>query len=192
MKKALKNTEFETIQLWIADPNSPELGEKEKKMFEILKFIDNQLMNHATTRDLIPILKKRFEISRSSAYEYIFNSKVLFNSVNKIDKEFYRRFLVEQGQKLFLSAKMTGDLKEAHKIYETLCKYIGFSKEDTDLATQEDLKNHQIFIQLNTQQNNLTIDYSKWNEMSQDEIFEIMQKVNPDLPSEQIVNIIKS
>ena len=189
----LKNTDvdFEKVHIWLTNPDAPELSDNEKQVYEILLFVDRQLMHFAKINEVVIMLQKRFGLSRSVAYTYIKNSQNIFNSTNKIDKEYLKRWLVDKGMKLFLANLRVGDLKEAGKNYESICKYLGFNKEDSDLLTMEDIQPKQIFIQMNIAGDRFQMPYSKWEEMPNENIFELLQKQENDISPDKIVLHVK-
>lgn len=105
--KKLEDSAFlSNIVAWLTseDPDGIALDEKEKKHLEELQFVDNQIRAYKRSSRYIPLIMKTLSIGKAKAYRLVKETKLVFNSVEFMDKEYDRRMLYEMAMESYTMA----------------------------------------------------------------------------------------
>jgi len=109
---------------------------------------------------VVDLIMKKFNIQRWQAYADIRSSERLFNSVSRVDKDFYKRWLIEDMMLLIVKAKgqprkmdEDGNMAEAketdfkawNSAHTNLIKLLGFDRKEEDLPDPSIFEQHNYF-----------------------------------------------
>ena len=146
-KKRAEDQTFNKIKLWAIgeEDDIKQLSEKDKELFDRWDEIDNLLKIYPSKKHVVNIIKRKYGISTSTAYQDIDYSKRLFNSIDRVEKDFIKRFLIEDMMLLLIKARgsdagvnETGEVVEARSpdfkawnhAHSNLIKLLGFDRSD--------------------------------------------------------------
>jgi hypothetical protein len=87
---------LDNIRIHLKNPNSSQLFGKEKELFDQLDFTDNQLRIYPDYKTVVNILMEKYAIRRTLAYKLIQLTQTLFGSICRLDKDYWRHFMIKQ------------------------------------------------------------------------------------------------
>ncbi|MEA3378524.1 MAG: hypothetical protein U9Q69_02680 [Nanoarchaeota archaeon] len=162
MKYKAENQRFERIKNWALsqEENGRQLSEHDKRAFERYDSADNLLRKYPVKKHVAELLKKKYDISTASAYRDIEAAETIFNSVNRINKEFLKRWLIEDAMTLIAKAKgqkkriledgtvqdaIDTDFKAWNQAHSNLIKILGFDREDSQLPDPALFEQHNYY-----------------------------------------------
>lgn len=108
------------------------LSEKQQEMLNRYDFADNLIRKYIHRGRVANILMKKFKISKAQAYKDIRDSKIMFNSTNKLDKEYWRGVAHDWIVDCIRTAVLEKNNKDRIAAVAVFVKLHQFDKEFTD------------------------------------------------------------
>ncbi len=185
---------FTRIHEWIVNKDTDYISEKDKEIYDRWDFCDNQIRKYAKQRDVESMMKVKYpNISITQIKRDIAATKRLFSSINTIDKEYEKKFLLEDIKDTMIQARKIGDLNSRTKAQKNYFLTLGIDKDDeVDLSK---LESHEYYLTIATKETILKInllDVSKLPCTSRKRISDSLESdlsvedayliLNPELP----------
>ncbi|SFC71344.1 hypothetical protein SAMN05421780_108193 [Flexibacter flexilis DSM 6793] len=126
-----------------------ELSDKQKKLFDIYDFADNQIRNLVKESEVVNMLMLKYGVKRATAYRYISKTKQIFGSINRSEKEFWRRLVIEQCFDSIKLSKSLRDPKGLNGAIAQLIKATNLNEVDIDMPDFAALEPHTYELVLN-------------------------------------------
>jgi len=157
---------LERIKHWAIGENKEgkhELSKKDQELFDRWDEIDNLLRAYPVKKHVVELVKKKFGGSTATAYRDIDLSKRLFNSVHRSEKEFMKRWLVDDIMLLISKsqgspAKLIGsetqkaidpDFRAWNSAHGNLIKLLGFDRNQNELIDPSIFEQHNYYTVIN-------------------------------------------
>lgn len=124
-------TDEERIAHYLMDETGHvELPPKLMELYRRISFCDDQLRQMNSTRNVATLLQKKFQISKTTAYQIIAKTQVVFGTNQAVKKEYYRRLLADAIVEDIATARKKGDNKALVGLYDKLARIVGLDRED--------------------------------------------------------------
>lgn len=120
-------------EYYLSEEGDVQLTEAQLQKKERLSAAYSLLCEYHSFQQAIPVLQKRFGLSRSQAYRDVKDAVTLFGNVLKSDKEGLRYIIYEYALKTFQFAAEMKDFKSMNMAVSNMIKLLGLDKEDPDL-----------------------------------------------------------
>lgn len=147
-KKVEKIEDVDAIIAFLRGTDNTDLSEKRKELLIRYDFIDNQIRAMIRESQIVKIIQKKFEISPATAYRSIGETKRVFASISRNDKEYYRRVAIEWSLDALRMAQEAKDLKGFNAALRNFYVITGLNKEVVDMPDFEKLVQHNYQINL--------------------------------------------
>lgn len=164
----IEDADFDKIKAWALNPEASDLPARHKDIFERLDFADNLLRKYPVTKHVAELMQKKFAIKKSQAYKDIVWAKRLFNSTTRVDKEWWKQWIIEDIVTMMAIAKgrkagmdengrpveaVDPDLKAWSMGHGNLIKILRLDQEELNLPDPEVLQQHNFYtiIQIGSQ-----------------------------------------
>lgn len=155
------------------------ISKEEEDILERCNFADNMLRNRNSDRAVRDMLKKRFNVSDSTAYSDIATTKYLFNSLSIADKDYGLKLLLELNMKALDRALVKDDLKVADSLMNTRLKLLDKITQDDADDSRRSLKPNVFLFQLPSSAGRPRImNMDDFHTLDEYEIEDIEEKVN--------------
>lgn len=99
-----------------------QLNEELQKLLDRYDYMDTNIRKYLRKSICVERQVKKFEISPALANNDFYNTKEVFNSVPRANKNYEFEFLLDLGYQLWTKAIDTGNLKAAAAVYKTICE----------------------------------------------------------------------
>lgn len=159
---------------------------REAEVLQRYNFIDNQISQGITDREIVVSIQKRFEISQAQAYRDIASSKLVFASRSLLDKDYYRWWLFQQHLKLYKKLELNDRFKEMVELQKQIYKTLGLDKDDVKALDPDQYGNHNFFMIINQDSGpKVQINFNEANKLSEDEFHSIREQLENNFQDEQ-------
>lgn len=138
---------MERLYDYISGRNPEALSPEDASVLERCNFADNQLRNRYTERKVCEMIKAKFGVSDSTAYNDLQTTKYIFNSLSIEDKEYGLKLLLEINMEALQKAMTRDDLKVAGSLMDTRLKILEKIKSGSNGKDQ--IKQHVFLLKLN-------------------------------------------
>lgn len=126
----------------------PVLSPEQEERLDMIMEADQLLMKYAQPT-VIKLLVNRFpEISTSTAYRIVGESKEIFNTVNMVDRDFGRRLAIKWAFEAHDLAIKKRDPKALASVVDKLIKVFGLDRDDSGKIDPEKLEQHNYILKL--------------------------------------------
>jgi hypothetical protein len=168
-KLALRDIAHERILEHLLSPDGHStLAPQYQKILERWKKADDLLDKYPNLKDSVKLYQAKYpELSDSQVYNDFHNAKKLFNNAKRIDKEWLRRWVVNDIFKLIDAAKNWGPkgFKAWNTAHSNLIKAVGLDQKEEIDIDPEILQQHNFFIVLNVNGKQIKTDLNVFNSM---------------------------
>lgn len=147
-KQVEKIDDVDAIIAFLRGTDDAPLSDKRKQLLERYDFIDNQIRAMIRESQIVKIIQKKFEISQATAYRSVAETKRVFSSISRNDKEYYRRVGTEWCFDALRMAQEMKDLKGFNGALRNFYVITGLNKEIVDMPDFEKLAQHNYEINL--------------------------------------------
>jgi len=167
-KTALLETTFDKIVAHCLDPDSSTLSKEQQILFDRWNSADDLLRRYPKDRQSIIMHRKKYpDLSQTQAYDDIRNAKRLFNYTNPVDKEFIRRWVIQDCLTMIEISKSIGPrgLKSWNNARLQLIKAAQLEETEKILPNPEILESHQFFTVINIGGQHIKLDLDAFNKL---------------------------
>ena len=182
---------FEKIKDYCLNPDDCELTEKEKELHDRWNFIDDQIRKYGTSKESYSMIKIKYpDLSRAQILRDMQMTKLLFSSTWKMDKEYYRRWLIEDIMLHIKNCKAANDRRNWKDSHANLIKAIGLDKEDKEIDPEK-LEQHNYYMVANINGVNVKLDLTQMHKLPET-IQAILLNINEEITEEAACQILSS
>ena len=194
-KEALTETTHDKIIAYCLDPENNPLNDEQKKILERWNTADDLLRHYPTTKKAARLMKFKFpELSQSQIYRDIADAKRIFNQTDPVDKEFIRRWVVNDCFRLIDIAKKQGSagFKAWNMARAQLIKAAQLDmKEDMQLDPSI-MEQHNFFTVINLGGQAMKIDLSQFLKMPVSTRKKLTDALQAPIDDQQVIEIMES
>jgi hypothetical protein len=108
------------------------ISAEEQIVLERCNFADNLLRSRHTDNAVVDLIRQKFEVSKSTAYNDLVTTKYLFNSLSIEDKSYGLKLLLDINMKCLDKAILNTELKIARELMETRIKLLDKIEDSID------------------------------------------------------------
>jgi hypothetical protein len=194
-KTALLETTYDKIVAHCLDPEHSELSEEHQRIFERWNKADDLLRRYPKDKQAMLMLRKKFpDLSRTQAYEDLRNAKKLFNYTNPIDKEFLRRWVVQDCLTMIEIAKSMGarGFKAWNNARLQLIKAAQLEESEKMLPNPEILESHQFYTVINIGNRQMKYDLDTFNNLPMATRKQLSDAIHAPITEDQAAEILDS
>lgn len=158
-----------------------QLSEDDKKIYHVLKYAHDLLMDSWCDKDVVQRLKVRHpDIGRSTLYRYVSMSRDCFRFKNEIDIELEKKAWLEMNKKGTRLALDTGNLIAFERFLSQRAKYLKFDQE-TRTIDPDEYGNHRYYFLIG----NIEINIDHAQKLTVDEVERISNTLTNAFADEQ-------
>ncbi|MDF1546410.1 MAG: hypothetical protein P1P88_01220 [Bacteroidales bacterium] len=143
-----ENITLDRIRAWLNDPDSSELSETDRAIYDRWDFAYDQLKIEKPAA-VINRLMVKFDISKAQAYVDIRNCQRLLNPINRRDSDWLRNFIVDDAILQIKVARERVDSRAWQKARADLIRIYAIEKDDNKGIDPELLGGNEYFITIN-------------------------------------------
>lgn len=123
---AAKYTDWQMIKKYLTNRlEKNELSESQQKLMKQIQFAHNELMScKYTEREIVSLLQKTYEISDTTAYRIITQTKEIFSEVLSINKAFELKVELESARTMKRKCEEVQDFKTAALIQKNIVEIL--------------------------------------------------------------------
>jgi hypothetical protein len=162
-KPALKDIAYERIlEHLLAPEGQSDLAPQYQSILERWKKADDLLDRYPNLKDAVKLYHAKFpDLSDSQVYNDFQNSKKIFNNFKKIDKDWIRRWLINDIFKVIATAKAYGPkgLKAWNTAHINLLKAAGLDQKEEIEIDPEILQHHNFYTVINIDGSSVKSDF---------------------------------
>jgi hypothetical protein len=187
----LRNTETSIDRLRAHMFHGNEISNKEMELLDRYNFIDNQINQGQTDKEIVSAIVKKFEVSPSQAYKDISSTKLVFASRSILDKDYYRWWLFQQHLKLYKKLELNDKFKEMVELQKQIFKTLGLDKEAEKVLDPDQYGNHKFFMIINQDNGpKIQINFNEANKLTEEQFKSIREQIenNYHIEQEQLLN----
>jgi len=162
-KPALRDIAYEKILDHLLSPETSQLAPQYQEILERWKKADDLLDKYPNLKDAVKLFKAKYpELSDSQVYNDFQNAKKLWNNYKGIDKDWLRRWLVNDIFKLIEAAKKWGTkgFKAWNAAHANLIKATGLDQKEIEQLDPEILQQHNFYTVINIDGKPVKADFS--------------------------------
>ncbi len=165
-KPALQgDTTYDKILAHCLDPDSNALSEEHQRIFHRWNVADDLLRQYPRDKQAYEMMRVKFpELSRAQIYRDLADAKRLFNYTKPVDKEFIRRWVIDDCLRMIQIAMNQGarGFKAANMARAQLIKAARLEVEDKQQLDPDILSKHNFFTVININGNTMKIDMDEF------------------------------
>lgn len=202
-KKAISDTTYDRIQAWCLDPDSANLSEKDKEIFDRWDSADNFMRRYPNKKHAAGMMQKKYPtLSRSQIYIDLDNAQRLFGSMTRVDKDYYREWLVDEIIKHIKRAKkMLEDstiekkfpaLKSITDSHANLIRALRLDKEDKEQIDPALFEQNTFYAIINIGGQSYKADMDEILQLQPSSLKHIMEAFNKPIDIEDAKVIMES
>ena len=194
-KTALLETTYDKIVAHCLDPSNSPLTKEHQKYFDRLNSADDLLRRYPKDKQAMIMLRKKYpDLSRSHAFEHIRNAKKLFNYINPVDKDFIRRWVIQDCFSMIGIAKSMGPrgFKAWNNARLQLIKAAQLEETENLLPDPEILESHQFFTVININGQNVKLDLDAFNKLPISTRKDLADLIHAPITEDQAAEIMDS
>ena len=109
--KKTESLTLNKIKEWIVNPDTDRLTDAQKDLFEKIDFADNILRKYPSKKIAAAYSQRKFDCSLAAAYNYMTAALDVFNSRSRLDKEFWKNWIIYDIAKLIAKCEAKEDFK---------------------------------------------------------------------------------
>jgi len=143
-----ENLSFDRIRAWLNDPDSGELSDKDREIYDRWDYAYDQLKIEKPAA-VISRLMEKFSISKAQAYRDVRSCQRLLNPVNRRDLDWIRNFIVDDAILQIKMARNSLDSKSWQKARADLIKIFAIEKDDKAGIDPELLGRNEYYVAIN-------------------------------------------
>ena len=163
-----------------------DISEKEMEILDRYNFIDNQINQGATDKEIVSAVEKRFLISQAQAYKDISSTKLVFASRSILDKDYYRWWLFQQHLRLYKKLELNDRFKEMVELQKQIFKTLGLDQTEQKELDPEKYGNHNFFMIINQDSGpKVQINFNEANKLSEEQFQAIRDQLENNYSTEQ-------
>lgn len=163
-----------------------EISIKELEILDRYNFIDNQINQGLTDREIVSLVSKKFDVSTPQAYKDISSTKLVFASRSILDKEYYRWWEFQQSLKLYKKLELNDRFKEMVMLRKHIGEVLGLDKVDEKVLDPDQYGNHNFFMIINQDSGpKIQINFNQAHNLSEEEFRSIRQQIENNYQDEQ-------
>lgn len=151
-RPAVIDVTYQKIAEWCTNPIESDLPEEQKQIFNRWNKADDVMDKYPVRKTAIAVYKKKFPnlSDRTIAYDFA-NARKLFNNIKKVEKDWVRRWLINDIFKAIEKYKNAGEkgYKAWNAAHTNLIKAAGLDKEEKEFIDPEILQQHNYFTVIN-------------------------------------------
>jgi hypothetical protein len=164
-KRSPLDVSFENIKDYCLNPDDCNLTDKEKELHARWNYIDDQIRKYGTSKESYSMIKIKYpDLSRAQIMRDMSMTKRLFSSTYLIDKEYYRRWLIEDIMLHIKNCKAANDRRNWKDSHSNLIKAIGLDKEDKEIDPEK-LEQHNYYMIANFNGVNIKLDLTQMHKL---------------------------
>lgn len=164
-KRSPFDVSFEKIKDYCLNPDECNLTDKEKELHTRWNYIDDQIRKYGTSKECHNMIKIKYpDLSRAQIMRDIAMTKRLFSTTWTVDKEYYRRWLIEDIMLHINNCKTANDRRNWKDSHANLIKALGLDKDDKDIDPEK-LEQHNYYLVANIGGINLKIDLTQMHKI---------------------------
>jgi hypothetical protein len=147
--KKTDNLTLNRIKDWIINPDTDRLTDAEKELFEKIDFADNILRKYPSKKIASAYIQRKYQCSLATAYNYMSAALDVFNSKSRLDKEFWKNWIIYDIAKLIAKAEVKEDFKSWALAQKNLITVMGFDRPDEDKYPPSIFDNNNFYVAIN-------------------------------------------
>lgn len=194
-KKELIETTYDRIVQHCLYPDKSPLSETDQQLFNRWTVADDLLRRYPKDKQAMLMLRKKYpQISVSTAYADIRNAKKLFNYTNPVDKEFIRRWVIQDCLTMIDIAKSMGTrgFKAWNNARMQLIKAAKLEEDEKVLPNPEILESHQFFTVINIGGEQIKFDLEAFNKLPLASRKQLADLIHAPITEDQAAEIINT
>ncbi|PSR53908.1 hypothetical protein AHMF7605_10455 [Adhaeribacter arboris] len=160
------------------------LSAKDREYLEQLEAAWSLLVQYHSFEQSVPLLKSRFQISRSTAYRVLNDCTRLFGDVTQTSKQGYRHILYEYSMRVFQLAATQNppELGQMNRAIKNMAMLKGLDQNDAGSFDAELLEAHTYLLQLTAKgsEKPKTLNINAINKLPETEYQEVMESVEEE------------
>jgi hypothetical protein len=162
-----------------------------KLRLEQIDACDNLIRRYGRAKTA-KMLQSKYNVVKSTAYKIIHDTLYVYNSVNRISKQYWRDVLLDMQYQEVLRCKEKGDSKGFNAGIKNLIEIVGLNRDDQKL-TADMLQQHSIVfnISLNQGAESYEINAAKMMKLSAEERLNIVRAVEAETIEFDMVSFIE-
>ncbi len=191
----LLETSYDKIVAHCLDPENSPLSERNQVMFNRWSAADDLLRRYPRDKQAMTMLRKKFPtISQQTAYRDLENAKKLFNFTNPVDKEFIRRWVIQDCLSMIEITKGMGarGLKAWNDARMQLIKAAKLEELEQILPNPDILESHQFFTVINIDGRTMKLDLDAFNSLPTSTKKELADLIHGPITEDQAGEIMES
>ena len=145
MVKKRSEVPVENIIASYMDEREIELTEHEEQLKLRAETIYKKLIERDGILDVIQVHMKFFDVSQTTTYRDIQRAQLIFGTVNKFNKDFWRFIQIERKRNMIKRARIAGNLEVESKLERDIDALLNFDKDEAAF-NPEKLANMNITI----------------------------------------------
>lgn len=194
-KKSLIETTYDRIVAHCLEPEKNSLTAEQQRIFDRWNAADDLLRRYPRDKQAMMMLRKKFPgLSRTQAYDDLRNAKKLFNYTNPVDKEFIRRWVIQDCLTMIDIARSMGP--RGFKAWNTarlqLIKAAQLEESDKLVPNPEIFEQHQYFTVIQIGEKTVKIDLDDFNKLPISTRNELSDLIHAPITEDQAVKILNS
>jgi hypothetical protein len=194
-KQALLDTTYDKIVAHCLDPDKSPLSKEHQNIFNRWNVADDLLRRYPKDKQAMIMLRKKFpDLSIPHAYVDLQNAKKLFNYTNPVNKEFIRRWVIQDCLTMIELTKSMGSrgLKAWNNARLQLIKAAQLEESDKLLPDPEILESHQFFTVINIKGQHIKLDLDAFNKLPISTRKDLADLIHAPITEDQAAEIMDS
>jgi len=169
------------------------LTKEELEMEEKIQYAYDHLRQRYQDKDVAAFLIKKFQCSRSSAYNYIYAARFVHGNIQKPNRDYELNELLQMSLIPIRIAIENRDGKELIKAIEARTKIIALINQDNSVDWNKILPNNYFLIINNKEEgkDSLRIDLNNVEKLSSEQVIVIQKQIDDHFDNE-LVEILES
>ena len=182
---------LDRVRSWLNDPESEELSETDKKIYDRWDFCYDQLKIEKPAA-VVNRLMQKYGVSKSQAYKDIADAQRLLNPINRRDLEWIRNFIVDDAILQMKVAKEALDFKAWEKARADLIKIYAIEKSDIAGIDPALLGNNNYYTMININNKTEVIDMSQIYKLPAEKRNQLTEFLFKDIDVQDAEEMMKS
>lgn len=194
-KEALTETTHDKIIAFCLDPENNPLNDEQKHILERWNAADDLLRHYPGTRKTAKFMKWKFpELSQAQIYRDITDAKRMFNFTDPVDKEFMRRWVINDCFRLIEIAKKQGSkgFKAWNMARAQLIKAAQLDIKEDQNIDPSIMEQHNFFTVINLGGQAMKIDLAQFLEMPVSTRKKLTDALQAPIDDQQAIEIMES
>ncbi len=188
-------TSYDKIMAHCIDPENSPLSEQNQEMFQRWTTADDLLRRYPRDKQAMTMLRKKFpKISVQTAYKDLQQAKKLFNTTNPIDKDFFRRWVIQDCLKMIEITKSMGPrgFKAWNDARMQLIKAVKLEELEQILPNPEILESHTFYTVIQLDGETIKLDLDSFNTLPLATKTQLAELIHTPITEDQACDIMNS